>query len=131
MIDFAKLSKRCNEEEFLTYVIQTTGCDLQKVDEGMEYEIKFMAKNEALSLQEINKDISNILERAGYFVNHIERETDYYVDFFCSLNDGFEYSVFIYESKVMMKIKKHNKVRYDNFTLCESQEIFEYEYTKY
>ncbi len=103
---------------------------MQKVDEGMEYEIKFMAKNEALSLQEINKDISNILERAGYFVNHIERETDYYVDFFCSLNDGFEYSVFIYESKVMMKIKKHNKVRYDNFTLCESQEIFEYEYTK-
>ncbi len=130
MIDFEKLSKMCNEEEFLTYVVETTGFDLQKINEGMEYEIKFATKNEELKLQEINKDISNILERSGYFVNRIERETDYYVDFFCSLKDGFEYSVFIYESKVMMKIKKHNKIQHDNFTLCESQEIFEYDYTK-
>lgn len=130
MIDFLGLSQMCGKNDFLYFVSKNTGINIVKIDEGMEYEIKFAVAKSARSLFEINNDISNILEKANYFVNRVERKTDYYVDFFCSHEDGFEYSVFIYESKMMMKIKKHNKVEHGAFTVCESKETFEYDYTR-
>lgn len=130
MIDFEELSQKCDADEFLNYVTQTTGCAVEKIDEGMEYEIKFKVNSDKVCLYEINKDVSNILEKSNYYANRIERETDYYVDFFLSLTDGFEYSVFIYESKIMMKIKKHERLQFEEFTVCESEEKFEYDYMK-
>lgn len=80
-------------------------------------------------LYEINKNVSDIFENTGcFFIHRVQTHTNYKVFFFFSEIDNFEYSVFLYNNKIMMKVKKHEKIKEKTYTICKSSENFIYDY---
>ena len=99
------------------------GIKRQKFNDGIEYEIKLDCLKE-YPISKINTDISNILTQFNYYVIHCDIYTEYNVDYH---TDGeYEYSVFIYEDSLMLKIKKHQIINNDDAPIMKSIEKFDY-----
>lgn len=129
MIDIKTLERAEQTEDFFDFLKKTLNLHLTKKYENTEYEIKLSPQNTAENLYEINKQVSDTFaQNSSFFIHRVEVHTNHTVFFFFSELDAFEYSVFLYNNKIMMKIKKHEKLRYDDYTVCKSSENFIYDY---
>lgn len=98
---------------------------LQKFDAETEYEIKLDGVYKKHHLHDINETIEDLIDDSKQWIAlRCDITTDYTVNFFT--DEAIEYSVFVYENSLMMKIKKHNMVRLKKYTLFKSSEKFEY-----
>lgn len=131
MITFNILKRAEETENFFESITGMTGEKLKKYNRKYEYEIKLNTNVKKMSLYTINKRISDLFEKENYcYINRVERYTDYNVDYFLDAKEGYEYSVFLYEGKIMLKIKKHEKKTYSLTNVFKSSEQFVYDGVK-
>ena len=129
MINIDYLKKATKSSDFFNSLNSLLNNSLKKEFEGTEFEIKLSLTTVNSDLYEINKNISDMFEATGYlFVHRVQTHTNYKVYFFFSEIDNFEYSVFLYNNKIMMKVKKHEKIKGKTYTVCKSSENFIYDY---
>lgn len=121
----SKLLSLVQSNHFFDDLTEYLGIPMQKFNDGIEYEIKLNYIS-SLSVVELNRKISDILEDCGYFSNRCEKQTDYTVNFLQSPLYDREISVFLYEEEPLMKIKKHVINEYREFAIFKSEESFEY-----
>lgn len=130
MITYNVLKKADKTGNFFDSITKMTGERLKKYNKKYEYEIK-LNTDKKMSLYAINKMISDLFEKEDYcYINRVERYTDYNVDYFLDMKKDYEYSVFLYEGKIMLKIKKHEKKLHSSTNIFKSSEQFVYDGTR-
>lgn len=129
MINTEYLEQAEKSEDFFNNLNKLLNNSLKKEFNGTEFEIKLSLNTLYADLYRINKDISDIFENKGhFFIHRVQNHTNFKVFFFFSEIDNFEYSVFLYNNKIMMKVKKHEKIKVKTYTICKSSETFIYDY---
>ena len=93
-----------NSNHFFDELTTCLGVPMQKYNEGVEYEIK-LNYTSPFSVVDVNRKISDKLERYGYFSNRCEKQSDYIVNYLQSPLYDCELSVFLYEERPLMKMK--------------------------
>lgn len=103
------------------------GTEIDKYNEGFEYEIKLDFSNEK-NINVVNKIVSNLLEQSyNYVINRCEKKTDYTVEFFENKVSRVENSIFIYDGKPMLKEKLHTIILSKDYKVFKSTESFVYD----
>ena len=109
---------------FFNYLTSQYNLKLEKFNSSFEYEIKLCHFES--DLKKGITTISNGFESGNnFFVLRCNANSDYMIDYLTD-NDR-EYSIFVYENKRMLKIKKHFTQDIGEFKLFKSREIFEYD----
>ena len=114
---------------FFDHLSEQLGVPFKKFGNGIEYEIK-LSYNSSAPIVDINRMISDVLESSGYLSNRCETKSDYQVSFFQDDNSKRELSVFVYENRPMLKIKRHSVVTFHEFPVFKSDESYEYDREK-
>ena len=125
-IDLCKIARetKFDIKSFFKHIESKHGLKLLKFNPDIEYEIKL--EHNANDLKTTIKDISDKLENSGdFFALNCEAGSDYKVDFFT--DNEVEYSIFLYNNKLMMKKKKHHIEKNALLTIFKSSETFEYD----